>query len=190
MAPAAVTERLVPVAPVVEAVALTAPRVRGSRRTLVAVLVGLLAIVAVVAAIISANSLRQQTAGSMPAPISSTTTSPAVIAEPISYPVVEGDLGETLSALQRAVGAVTDTAVANELGDYVLAITQSSANGDVERARDQLDELIAAVDAAQLSAAERDDITSAADDVGSELDSLIHDADKPGKSDDKPGKNP
>jgi hypothetical protein len=72
----------------------------------------------------------------------------------------------------------------------VLAITQSSANGDVERARDQLDELIAAVDAAQLSAAERDDITSAADDVGSELDSLIHDADKPGKSDDKPGKNP
>lgn len=111
----------------------------------------------------------------------SATATPTPTATPISYPAVEGQLGERLAELQSAVS------VSRELGEKVLSITEASAAGDYETARAELDTLAEQVDAASLSADERDAISDAAEDVRRTLDDLIKQDDKPGK--DNPGKD-
>lgn len=199
----AATERLVPLGPTEPLSAteplrstepltasVTPPRfgaTAAGRRRWIAVALGVVAVAAVAVAL--SLSLTGQ-GGSPAAPGASAPQTeeplPTTDAAPLDYPVVDGDLGDDLGALQDAVGAVSDDAVARTLGEQVLSVSQASADGDYEGARSGLDALAAAVDDAGLTAGDRDAITRAADDVRSRLDALIREADKPGK--DKPGK--
>jgi eukaryotic-like serine/threonine-protein kinase len=188
--PVAATERLI--APVATELLLpaVAPRRSASpapRRALAGV--GVLILLLALAAIIFALTRPDGTPASTPsAPAESAASSSAAPLPTISYPSVDGELGDLLAQLQSAVGAIDNEEIAYELGQRVLAVSDAAAAGDLESARSAVDELTKAVDTAELSAADRSAITDASEAVRKQLDSLIKDAEKPGKG--KPDKKP
>ncbi len=192
LVPQAATERLLPAATVAVPVATTAlPPASASRPPrrgliVIAVLAALLAIAAVLFAVTRQSADSVATTPSEPSQPAE--TSSAAPLPPVSYPSVDGDLGEALSTLQEAVGAIDDEDVAHALGLQVLAATEAAAAGDLESSRSALDALAQAVDDAELSAADRQAITDASEAVRKQLDELIREADKPGNG--KPDKKP
>jgi len=186
-APAA-TERLAPVVAPTAAMPAAAPSAPSRRGWLV---VAVLAVVLIAAAIVFAvtrpGDAPQSATSEAPAessPAASVQSTPEPL-PPIVYPAVDGELGESLAALQAAAGAIDDDDAARAVGEQVLVVTEAAAAGDLESARTQLEALTPIVDAAELSAASRQSVIDAADAVRTRLDTLIKDADKPGN--DKPG---
>ena len=189
----AATERLLPATAPTPTPTPAARTRRTVPKAAVIAIVAVLAIATVAAAI--ALNTRQSDTASAPAETTPTvveTSSAPSAPPPITYPAVEGDLGERLTALQSAVAELDDDELAHELGLRVLAVTEAAATEDYELARTRLDELTAAIDSAALSSAEREAITEASREVREELDEVIRDSDGPGKGndDDKPGKKP
>jgi eukaryotic-like serine/threonine-protein kinase len=191
---AATTERLVAAEqPVVTTTAradapLRPARARPGRATLV---LGALVLALVVAVIVFALSQRTTAptppVDTAPSETAATETSgtPTPTAEPIVYPQVDGELGSRLAQLQQAVD-VGDEAIARQLGEQVLAVSNAASAGDFELARTELEQLGPIVDDVTLSAEDREAINKAREEVKKELEALIKEADKPGK--DKPGK--
>lgn len=106
---------------------------------------------------------------------------PAAPVEP-EYPVVDGDLGESLDELQQLVAYdQLDEEVATTLQQQVLAISTSAAQGDLEAAKDGLEALKRSVDQARESGAIDENqsrgIREAIEAVKRDIDDLKH----PGK---------
>ena len=189
----AATEVLVPVRVAQEApVASSAPRAPRQRPAagalplgkialVVGVLIALAALLLVVVfAVLQLRSLSASLPSASPAASSSAT------ATPISYPAVEGKLGEHLTDLQNSVAAVESESTSAELEALVLTLTELSAQGDYTAALSSLDDLQDAVDAASLTSTERGTIQRSIDDVRADLEELSDT--KPGNGGGKPGK--
>jgi hypothetical protein len=163
------------------------------RRAIVIVAVLLAAMIAVVAVV---NALGFGSPSAAP-PATSTTPSsaPSVTpsaqpAAPPDYPAVAGKLGGSLGELQSAVGdPAIDEELAAQLQQLVLDVTTSSAAGEFESAKDQLETLRRTVDEARASGTldetSAETIRAAIDGVNKSLDDAIHDANGKG-----PGKGP
>ena len=184
MPAAQTTERLVPVAPL----APTAPAIpaspRAPRRPRRAVPLGPFLIIG--GAILSGLLLlalfqlvRPFGVGEALVLPSTTPTVTEVAAPEVVYPAVPGKLGEKLVALQESVSSLGSDSATQELQTQVLEITQRSADGDYQSALDAVELLRDQIDGAELTAAERDAVSTANDAVRSELDRLVRD--KPGK---------
>jgi serine/threonine protein kinase len=184
VATAATTERLVPVAPAPIATPLAAPRRSGPRARVVLIalavgVVGLLLVLLMLKLVSAAeNALVPSTTGS---PSVSSTPSET----PVSYPTVEGPIGDRLVQLQRSVASLESDDATQKLQSLVLEVTQFAADGDWEAAQASLGQLEDAVDDATLTAGERNAILTAIDDVRAELDRLLNPHDGPGNSDHK-----
>jgi eukaryotic-like serine/threonine-protein kinase len=158
------------------------------RRALI-VLAIVLAAALTIFAIASAASFLANLAGPTTTPIASGVPSPTETAteEPVvaapTYPAVDGQLGDDLRTLQESVAALESADSQQQLQNRVLTITQLSADGDYEGARDAVDLMKSALQETQLTDSERKQISAALGTVQSNLDGLL----KPGK-DSKPGK--
>ena len=187
----AATEVLVPVAHE-RTVASSAPRTPHRRPAAgalplgkIALVVGILiALAALLLVVVFAVLQLRSLSASLPtgSPTASSTTS----APPISYPAVEGKLGEHLIDLQSSVAAVESESTSAELGSLVLTLTELAAQGDYDDALSALDDLQDAVDAASLTSTERGTIQRSIDDVRADLEELSDT--KPGNGGGKPGK--
>jgi eukaryotic-like serine/threonine-protein kinase len=158
------------------------------RRALIVVAI-VLAAALTIFAIASAASFLANLAGPATTPIASGAPSPTETAtgEPAvgapTYPAVEGQLGDDLRTLQESVAALESADNQQQLQNRVLTITQLSADGDYQGARDAVDSMKSALKGAQLTDTERKQISAALGTVQSDLDGLL----KPGKGS-KPGK--
>ncbi len=187
----AATEVLVPVGQA-GALANSTPRAPRRRPAAAAIPFGKIALVAgvvialFVLLLVAVFAVLQLRSLSALLPTAAPAASSSATATPISYPAVEGKLGEHLVELQRSVAAVESDSTSAELGSLVLALTELSAQGDYNAARGALDDLQDAVDAASLTSTERSQIQTAIDDVRADLDDLSDT--KPGNGGGKPGK--
>jgi hypothetical protein len=181
-AAAAATERLVPMA-ATERLASAAPAAaraprpqRDPRRPfpLAGVLIGAGILVGAVLLFVLLLQLRPAGTGETAGPPSNT-PSATVDEAPVAvvYPAVAGDLGSRLTELQNSVASLGSETATEDLQARVLSVSQLSANGDYEGALSALDELGNAVDQAELTSAEREQILSTADGVRSTLEGLI-----------------
>jgi len=190
LSPAA-TEVLVPSAQEATA-ASPAPRAPRQRPAAGAIPLGKIALVAgvvialFVILLLAVFAVLQLRSLSASLPTASPAASSSATPTAITYPAVEGKLGEHLVDLQRSVAAVESDSTSAELGSLVLALTELSAQGDYNAALGALDDLQDAVDAASLTSTERSQIQTAIDDVRADLEDLSHT--KPGNGGGKPGK--
>jgi serine/threonine protein kinase len=186
------TERLVPAkggTTELLAPAAAAAPVRTARRPpawLPAVLIALgIAVLSVIGFLILTSFLSQIGDRVAPSTSPTSTSSQTPSAAPISYPRVDGPLGERLVDLQNSVASLQSEDASTQLQAFVLKVTEYSASGDYEAAQASLDDLRDAVDDSTLTAGERDDILTAIDGVRTELEELLDPHDGPGKSDHK-----
>jgi len=187
----AATEVLVPVGQEA-AVANSTPRAPRRRPVAGAIPFGKIALVAgvvialFVILLLAVFAVLQLRSLSASLPTAAPAASSSATATPISYPAVEGKLGEHLVELQRSVAAVESDSTSAELGSLVLTLTELSAQGNYDAARGALEDLQDAVDAASLTSTERTQIQTSIDDVRADLDDLSDT--KPGNGGGKPGK--
>lgn len=116
-------------------------------------------------------------ASGSPSPsVTTPSASPSPTLDPVSYPAVDGRLGDRLADLQRSIEGVAPVATANDLQERVLDVTTAASEGDFAAAAGALDDFDATIADIPLTSAQRDAIESASAQVRKELDAAIKDA--------------